>query len=104
LHSGMAIDTCVKNFSGSIMKGLAASAPKRRPRVDPRPPIPAGIQDEIRMKNQLRRRWQVTGDPALRAEVKRLQGSVTRSSMSGGTTSGVQHSSPSIPRTNRCGG
>jgi hypothetical protein len=39
--------------------------------------MPAGIQDEIRLKNRLRRRWQVTRDPALKAEVNRLQRSVT---------------------------
>jgi hypothetical protein len=48
LHDGMAIDTHVENFSGAVLKALAASSPKRRPRADPRPPIPAGIQDEIR--------------------------------------------------------
>jgi len=78
LHDGMAIDTYVKNFSGAVLKALAASTPKRRPRADPRPPIPAGIQDEIRLKNRLRRQWNVTRDPTLRAEVNRLQRSVTR--------------------------
>ena len=39
--------------------------------------IPAGIQDEIRLKNRLRRQWQITRDPALKAEVNRLQRSVT---------------------------
>jgi hypothetical protein len=47
LHNGMAIDTCVENFSGADLKVLAASTPKRRPRDDPRPPIPASVQDEI---------------------------------------------------------
>jgi hypothetical protein len=47
LLNGMAIDTCVENFSGAVLKALEASTPKRRPRDDPRPPIPAGIQDEI---------------------------------------------------------
>jgi hypothetical protein len=47
LLKGMAIDTCVENFSGAVLKALEASTPKRRPREDPRPPIPAGIQDEI---------------------------------------------------------
>jgi hypothetical protein len=74
----MAIDTCVENFSGAVLEALAASTPKRRPRADPRPLIPAGIQDEIRLKNRLRRQWQVTRDPALRTEVNRLQMSVTR--------------------------
>jgi len=44
----------------------------------PRPQIPAGIQDEIRLKTRLRRRWQFTWDPALKTEVNRLQRSVTR--------------------------
>jgi hypothetical protein len=43
LHNEMAIDTCVENFSGAVLKALAASTPKRRPRDDQRPPIPAGI-------------------------------------------------------------
>jgi len=54
LYDGMAIDTCVENFSGAVVKALAASTPKRRPRADPRPPMPAGIQDDIRLKNRLR--------------------------------------------------
>jgi hypothetical protein len=78
LHNRMAIDTCVENFSGAVLKALATSTSKRRPRADPRPPIPAGIQDEVRMKNRLRRQWQVTRDPTLRAEVNRLQKSLTR--------------------------
>ena len=51
LHNEMDIDTCVQNFSGAVLKALAASTPKRCPRDVPRPPIPAGIQDEIRLKN-----------------------------------------------------
>ena len=78
LHNGMAIDTCVENFSGAVLKALAASTPKRRQRDDPRPTIPAVIQDEMRLKNRLRRRWQITRDPALKAEVNRLQRSVNR--------------------------
>jgi hypothetical protein len=42
------IDSCVENLSGAILGALEASTPKRRPR----PLIPAGIQDEIRLKNQ----------------------------------------------------
>jgi len=74
----MAIDTCVENFSDAVLKALVAFTPKRRPRDDPRPLIPAGIHDEIRLKNRLRRQWQVTRDPALKAEVNRLQCSVAR--------------------------
>ena len=68
MHNTMDIDTCVENFSGAILGALEASTPKRRPFEDPRPQIPAGIQDEIRLKNRLRRRWQVTRDTALKAE------------------------------------
>jgi hypothetical protein len=56
LHNGMAIDTCVENFSGAVLQALVASTPKCRPLDDPRPLIPAGIQDAIRPKNRLRRR------------------------------------------------
>jgi len=78
LHNEMAIDTCVENFSGAVLKALEATTPKCRPRDDPRPSIPAGIQDEIRLKNRLRRQWQITRDPALKAEANRLQRSVSR--------------------------
>jgi hypothetical protein len=74
----MAIDACCEKFSGAVLKALAASTPKRRTRANPRPPIPAVIQDEIHLKNRLRRRLQVTRDPALKAAVNRLQRSVTR--------------------------
>jgi len=73
----MAIDTFVANFSGAALKALAASTPKRRSRDDPHSPITVGIQDEIRLKNRLRRQWQITRDPALKTEVNRLQRSVT---------------------------
>jgi hypothetical protein len=71
LHNEMAIDTCVENFSGAVFKALTASTHKCRQRAEPRPPIQAVIQDEIRLKNLLCRRWQVTRDPALKAEVNR---------------------------------
>jgi hypothetical protein len=73
----MAIDTCVENLSEAVLRALSASTLKCRPRDDPRPSIPAGIQVEIRLKTRLRRRWQITRDPALKAEVNRLQRSVT---------------------------
>jgi hypothetical protein len=77
-HNAMAIDTCVENFSGAVLQALEATTPKRRTRDDPRLLVPAGIQDEIRLKTRLRRRWQVTSDRALKAEVNRLQRSATR--------------------------
>jgi len=74
----MTIDTCVKNFSGAVLKGLAASTLNRRPGDNPRPPIQAEIQDKIRLKSRLRRQWQIARDPDLKAEVNCLQRSVTR--------------------------
>jgi hypothetical protein len=72
-----AIDKCVEELTSAIQEATAASAPRRRPRADLRPPLPASIQDEIRLKNRLRRQWQVTRDPALKAQVNRIQRSVT---------------------------
>jgi hypothetical protein len=47
LHNEMAIDTCVENLFVAVLKVLLSFTPKCRPRDDPRPPIPVGIQDEI---------------------------------------------------------
>jgi hypothetical protein len=47
LRSGVEIDTCVEEVSSAITEALAASAPRRRLRDDPRPPIPARVQDDI---------------------------------------------------------
>jgi hypothetical protein len=74
----MAIVTCVEVFSGAVVVFLATSTPKRRPRENPRPPIPSGIKDEIRLKNRLLRQWEFTTDPFLIAEDNRLHRSVTR--------------------------
>jgi hypothetical protein len=74
----MAIDMWVENFSLAVLKALAASTLKRRPRGDQRSPIPSGIQDEVRLKNRLQGQWQVTKDSTLRTEINRLQSSVTR--------------------------
>lgn len=64
------IDTCVVHLSSPIRRALEVSIPKSRTRADPRPPIPACSQDEIRLKNRLRRQWKITRDPTLMAEVK----------------------------------
>jgi hypothetical protein len=45
------IDACVKDLTTAISKAFADSIPKCRPASDPRPSIPASIQDEIRLKN-----------------------------------------------------
>jgi hypothetical protein len=71
------IHKCVKELSSAIQEALAASAPKRRPRADPRPPLSAGIRDEIRLTIRLKRQWHVTRHPALKVRVSRLQRSVT---------------------------
>jgi hypothetical protein len=59
----VAIDTFVENFPDAVLKALTASTPKLRTRDDPRPPIPVGIQDEILVKNRLRRQCQFTRNP-----------------------------------------
>jgi len=85
----MAIDTCVDNLSWTFLEALAASTPKSHLRDDPRPAIPAAIHDGIRVKNRLHRHWQITRDTVLKAEVKRLQRSVTPGSMCWGMNSGL---------------
>ena len=74
----MAMDTWIETFSGAVLKALATSIPNCRPRDHTRPRISAYIQDTIRPKTRLRMQWKITLDPALTAEVNRLQKSVTR--------------------------
>jgi len=62
----VAIDTCIENLSGAVLKALAASTPKKQPHDYLRSLIPASIQDEICLKKQLWRQLHVTRDPALR--------------------------------------
>jgi hypothetical protein len=71
------IHTYVENLNSPMCGALEVSTPKSRTRADPRHPIPARIQNEIRLKKRLRRQWQLTSDPALKADVKRLQRLVT---------------------------
>jgi hypothetical protein len=52
LNNGKDIETCVEEFSAAILGALAAFIPKRRLHGDQRPHIPAGIQDEIRLKTR----------------------------------------------------
>ena len=67
LHNEMAIDTYLENYSGAVLKELVASTPKLRSRNDPRPQIPARIQDEMRLKNRLRKQRQITRETVLKA-------------------------------------
>jgi hypothetical protein len=72
-----AIDKCLEELTSAIHEATAATAPRSRPRADPRPPLPASIQDELRLNNRLRMQWQITRDPALKAHINCLQRSVT---------------------------
>jgi hypothetical protein len=98
------IDACVGCLTSAISGALVVTTPKSRPRADPRPPIPNRIQDEIRLKNRLRRYWQLTNDHALKAEVNRLQRSVTLELQEWMNTSGVTLWWLCIRRIIRCGG
>jgi hypothetical protein len=49
-----AIDGSLEEPTSAIHESTAASAPTRRPSADPRPPLPASIQDEICLKYRLR--------------------------------------------------
>ena len=49
LTNEVAIDACVKELSSAISKAWADSSPKCCPRGDPRPPLPAHIQDELHL-------------------------------------------------------
>jgi hypothetical protein len=71
------IDTGVEELDSVIIEAKAASTPKSRPRDDPRAPLPACTQVEIRLKTRLRMQWKITRDHALKAEDNRLQRSVT---------------------------
>jgi hypothetical protein len=62
---------------GAHQRQPRAYVTKRRPRPDPRSFLTASIQDEILLKIRLRRQWQVTRDPALKAQANRLQRSAT---------------------------
>jgi hypothetical protein len=77
VHDEEAINKCVKEMTSAIQVVLMASAPKSRPCTDTRPPLPASIRDGIRLKYRLRRQWQVTKDPAVKALVNCFHNSVT---------------------------
>jgi len=103
LHNRMAIDKCVENFFGAVLKYLAAYTPKCHSPDDQQPPIPAGIQDEISLKYRLRSQWQVTRELALKAKVNRLQTSVTRRLYEWRKDQWNRKLESLDPRTNCCG-
>jgi hypothetical protein len=45
LYTNMAIDTCVEDFSSTVLKALAASTAKSHSRDNPQPLISSGIQN-----------------------------------------------------------
>ena len=77
LPNEVAIDACDKELSSTILTELAESTPKCHSRGDTWPLILAHIQNEIRLKTQLRRQWKISRDLAVEAEVSHLQRSVT---------------------------
>jgi hypothetical protein len=62
IRNGVEIDTCVREVSSAITETLAASALTRSPSDDPKPPIPARIQDDIRLK-KISSVFQATTEP-----------------------------------------
>lgn len=77
LPNEVAVDMCDKELSSTISTELPESTPKCRPLDDLWPLILALIQDETCLKTQLRRQWQISRDTTIKAEVTRLQRSVT---------------------------
>lgn len=72
-----AIDKFVKELTNAIQEAIPASASKRRPCANQRPALTGNFFYEIRLKNRLWIQWKVMTDPALNAQVNRLQISVT---------------------------
>jgi hypothetical protein len=70
-------DNFAEELTSAVHEATATSAPRCRSLADPRPSLPASIVVETRLKNRLRRQWQITTDPVLKGQIKRLQMSVT---------------------------
>jgi hypothetical protein len=90
-------------MTSAVQAAPAASAPKLWPCTDPRPSLPTCIQDEIRLKNRLRRQWQVMRDPARKLESTAFRGRWPTAWTSGGTTSGAIRWNPWTVRISRYG-
>ena len=71
-QTGMTIDTYVENFYGAVLQALAECIPQYRPRET----HCLRYRPVFRTK-RLRKRWQITREPALKDEVNSLQCSVT---------------------------
>jgi len=74
----MAIDTCIENFSFAVHQALAESTPKCLPRDTLRPPIPAGLQDEIGREERAAESVADHRGPRSETDFNRLQRSVIR--------------------------
>jgi hypothetical protein len=70
------IGKCV-DLTTAIQEATEESASNRRPRGDPRPLLPASVQDQTRPKDRLKSQWKIMRDSALKAQVNRLQKLVT---------------------------
>jgi hypothetical protein len=77
LSNELPIDARVKKISSTVSKVSSQSDPKYCPRDEPQPPIQAVIFNTMRLKNQLRKQWQISRDPAPKAEFNHLKSSVT---------------------------
>jgi hypothetical protein len=54
INEEQAIDRCIDELTSTIQEAIATSAPKHRLRADTWLPLPASIQDEIRLKKRLK--------------------------------------------------
>jgi hypothetical protein len=70
-------EKCPEGLTSAIQEATTLSAPRRRPRANPSQKLAASNRDEIRLKNRLRRRWQITRVRCLKAQINRLQRSLT---------------------------
>jgi hypothetical protein len=72
-----AIGKSDEDLTKAIQEATAASAPKRDPVPTSGFIYPLVFRMKKRLKDRLRRQWQVSRDPALIVQINRLQRSVT---------------------------
>jgi hypothetical protein len=78
------IDKCFEQLSSAIQEVRAAAARKRQLRADPRPHLrfyridSGSIQDELRLKNWLRRHWKIMRDPTTKFQINDRGRSIRR--------------------------
>jgi hypothetical protein len=72
-----AINNCIEDLTSTVLEDLTMSVLKCRPRSNQPPFMPILIQNETRLKNRLKKQWQVFRDLGMKARVDRLQRSAT---------------------------